>query len=142
MVVSPRRWRARTSSSSRRYSLPARVRRHPPRTAGDHPDLPLEAFSHRVANTSVRAPNRDRTNASFWYGFASVQTMGPVYSSMAQSKDCGQAKAFNDRLNRTRESLMFGASVSQSATRQLLGAVSRYEEQMPKVKAAFKCTNF
>jgi tetratricopeptide (TPR) repeat protein len=91
----------------------------------------------------TEGPRRSiRTNASFWFGFASVQTMSPAYSAMAVSKDCGQAKTFNDRLVRTREALMFGATVSQNAVRQLLGAVSRFEEQMPKVKAAFKCTNF
>lgn len=54
-----------TSSVRGRYSFRLRSPAQPPRTAGDHPDFPLAAFSQRVANTSERAPNRDRSKASF-----------------------------------------------------------------------------
>jgi hypothetical protein len=61
---------------------------------------------------------------------------------MAASKNCGQARAFNDRLTRTREALVFGARVHPPTANNLLTGLSRYEEQMPRVKQAFKCTNF
>lgn len=33
--------------------------------AGDQPDLPVEAFSQRIAYTSERAPNSEASSASF-----------------------------------------------------------------------------
>jgi hypothetical protein len=54
------RWERSTSSVNGR-SGPSR----PPRRAGIHPDLPVDGFSHRNANTSVRTANRWRNRASF-----------------------------------------------------------------------------
>ncbi len=83
-----------------------------------------------------------RVNASFWFGLSSFTTLAGAWTPMAASKSCTQAKAFNDRLVRTREALMYGARVHPPTVTNLLQGLGRYEEQMPRVKQAFKCTNF
>lgn len=95
-----------------------------------------------VAEETAGPAHQIRVNASFWYGLASFQTLAPAWGPMAASKSCAQASAFNDRLVRTREALLFGARVHPPTANSLLGGVGRYEEQMPRVKQAFKCTNF
>jgi len=59
----------RWSSDDRRFD-------QPPRTAGDHPDFPVERFSQRVAYTSDRAPNSERSNATFSASPADASTTG------------------------------------------------------------------
>ncbi len=96
-----------------------------------------------VVETETEGPRRQiRVNASFWWGLSSFQTLASAWGPMAASKNCGQARAFNDRLTRTREALVFGARVHPPTANNLLTGLSRYEEQMPRVKQAFKCTNF
>lgn len=96
-----------------------------------------------LVERDTEGPRRQiRVNASFWWGFSSFQTLASAWQPMAASKNCGQAKAFNDRLVRTREALVFGARVAPGPAANILKGVERYEEQMPKVKQAFKCTNF
>jgi tetratricopeptide (TPR) repeat protein len=96
-----------------------------------------------VETDEAEGPRRQiRVNASFWWGLSSFQTLASAWGPMAASKNCGQARAFNDRLTRTREALVFGASVHPPTANNLLTGLSRYEEQMPKVKQAFKCSNF
>jgi len=96
-----------------------------------------------LVESESEGPRRNiRVNASFWWGLSSFQTLPSAWGPMAASKNCGQARAFNDRLVRTREALVFGARVAPGVATNLLQGVARYEEQMPKVKQAFKCTNF
>lgn len=96
-----------------------------------------------VVERETEGPRRQiRVNASFWWGLSSFQTLASAWGPMAASKNCGQARAFNDRLVRTREALTFGARVHVGTANNLLQGLARYEEQMPKVKQAFKCTNF
>jgi hypothetical protein len=96
-----------------------------------------------VETDDAEGPRRQiRVNASFWWGLSSFQTLASAWGPMAASKNCGQAKTFNDRLVRTREALLFGASVHPPTVERLLQGVGRFDEQMPKVRQAFKCSNF
>jgi tetratricopeptide (TPR) repeat protein len=96
-----------------------------------------------LVERDTEGPRRQiRVNASFWWGLSSFQTLSAAWTPMAASKNCAQARAFNDRLARTKEALTFGARVHVGTANNLLQGLARYEEQMPKVKAAFKCTNF
>lgn len=61
---------------SGRWSLGDRRFDQPPRTAGDQPDFPVDVFSQRVAYTSDRAPNSDRSNATFSASPAEASTTG------------------------------------------------------------------
>ena len=97
----------------------------------------------------VRAPGdttgprqQVRVNASFWYGLSSVSTLVPVYQAMVGSKNCDQAKAVNDRIQFTKEALIRGARVHLPTAQSLLNNLTRFEDQMPAVKRAFKCRNF
>jgi len=83
-----------------------------------------------------------RVNASFWYGIASIVSSGVPYRQMAQSKSCGEAKAFSDRLKRTRAALELGRRVHEATVIQMLAAAKQYEAAMTSVRQAFKCTNF
>jgi hypothetical protein len=81
-------------------------------------------------------------NGSFWYGIASVVSAAGPYRQMAQSRSCAQARAFNDRLRRTRAALERGRRVHEQTVTQMLSALGQYEGAMGSVKQAFKCTNF
>ena len=83
-----------------------------------------------------------RVQASFWYGLSSTLTMGDVYTPMTKDKSCDEAKAVNERLNRTRDALFAGARIAPDIVTKMLGFVGQYAKAMPQVKAAFKCTNF
>src|SRR5665647_2080800 len=65
------------SSVSGRYSrlsAPTPLR-HPPLTAGIHPDRPVRAFSQRTAYTSLRAANIEAKKATFAPGGDDASTM-------------------------------------------------------------------
>lgn len=81
-------------------------------------------------------------NASFWWGIASVLTLGDAYTPMAQSRSCAQAKPVNDRVVATRAALARARHVHEQTVHQMLGFVERYERAMANVKRAFRCTNF
>jgi tetratricopeptide (TPR) repeat protein len=83
-----------------------------------------------------------RTNANFWYGISSVVTAPPAYKSMTDAKSCAQAKAFNDRIKRTRSALESSRTVHPPTVTRMLGAVGQYENAMKSVKQAFRCSNF
>jgi Tfp pilus assembly protein PilF len=84
-----------------------------------------------------------RSNASFWYGLASVPTLGRDFSVMAKSKNCEQAKLFNDKLERTRTALQTGRSVHPPTVDNLLtNVLPKFDEPMKSVRRAFKCKNF
>ena len=96
----------------------------------------------RSAADTVGPRRQVRTNTGFWFGFASVQTLPQVYQAMVASKNCDQAGEVNSRIVRTKQALIDGARVHPPTVQRLLDNLGRYEEQMPKVKQAFKCTNF
>src|SRR5256885_1166687 len=50
--------------------------------------------------------------------------------------------AFDDRLVRTNEALIFGARVHPPTAKQMLENVAKFEAVMPQVKKQFKCKNF
>ncbi len=106
-------------------------------------DRTLQIVARRTPADTLGLRQRIRVNASFWFGLASVQTLVPVYQAMVKAKDCGQAKAINDRIARTKEALILGARIHPPTANSQLQTLQRYfEDQMPRVKQAFKCTNF
>jgi len=83
-----------------------------------------------------------RVPASFWYGLASIQTIGGPFQKMIHDKSCPQAKPINEQLVKTRVALLLGRRVSAQLVDQLLTGLGKYEAVMPQVKKAYKCTNF
>ena len=83
-----------------------------------------------------------RIPASFWYGFASMQTIAGPFNKMAKDKSCPEAKPLNEQLARTRAALLLGRRVLPQLVDQLLNGVVQYEQFMGKVKKGYKCTNF
>ena len=83
-----------------------------------------------------------RVNAAFWYGIASIVSAAGPYRAMAQSHSCADAKAFNDRLKRTRAALELGRRVHEPTVIQMLAAAKQYEAAMASVRTAFKCASF
>ena len=105
-------------------------------------DTLLQVVAPRSPADTVGPRHQVRLNGSFWYGLSSVLTLSKPYQDMIKSKNCDQAKAIHERLVRTRAALMYGERVHPPTVRQMLGFLSQYEQQMPKVKQAFKCRNF
>jgi len=83
-----------------------------------------------------------RVPASFWYGFASMQTLGPPFNKMYKEKSCALAKPMNDRLAKTRAALLLSRRLSPQLVDQLLNSLGKAEAGMPQFKKAYKCTNF
>jgi tetratricopeptide (TPR) repeat protein len=83
-----------------------------------------------------------RVPASFWYGLASIQILGPPFQKMIHDKSCAEAKPINDQLVKTRTALLLGRRVAPPLVDQLLGGLAKYEAVMPNVKKGYKCTNF
>lgn len=105
-------------------------------------DRPQQMMQPRSPADTVGPRRQVRTNVGFWYGLASVQTLAPAYTAMVASKNCTQASDINTRIARTKQALIDGARVHPPTVQSLLNNLGRFEEQMPKVKQAFKCTNF
>ena len=83
-----------------------------------------------------------RVQTGFWYGVASTLSLGPEYGKMVKDKSCDDAKAINERLNRSKQALLMGGRLAPRVAEQMLGILGKYSDQMPKVKQAFKCTSF
>jgi tetratricopeptide (TPR) repeat protein len=83
-----------------------------------------------------------RIPGSFWYGLASIQTLGVPFQKMIKDKSCSEAKPINDQLVKTRTALLLGRRVSPQLVDQLLTGLGKYEAVMPQVKKAYKCTSF
>jgi hypothetical protein len=83
-----------------------------------------------------------RIQGSFWFGLTSTITLGEAYADMAKHKSCDEAKAVQDRINRSKDALFLGGRIAPSVATQMLGFLDRYNKAMPQVKASFKCTNF
>ena len=102
--------------------------------------LTLDASANAADTLGPR--QQIRIPASFWYGLASIQTLGPPFQKMIKDKSCTEAKPINEQLVKTRTALLLGRRVSPQLVDQLLTGLGKYEAVMPQVKKAYKCTNF
>ncbi|HEX4602267.1 MAG TPA: tetratricopeptide repeat protein [Gemmatimonadales bacterium] len=105
-------------------------------------DRLLQGVAPRTPADTLGPRQQIRVQASFWYGFASLQTLAGPYGTMTRAKSCEQAKAVFDRIQRTREAMELGKRVSPQFVGQLEQNLAKYQEQLPKVRQAFKCRNF
>ncbi len=96
----------------------------------------------RSATDTAGPRHQIRVQASFWYGLSSALTLGVPYKSMIDAKSCDQAKGVNDRINRSVQALDLGGRVAPPVAIQMRNILMQYGNQMPKVKQAFKCTNY
>jgi tetratricopeptide (TPR) repeat protein len=99
----------------------------------DAPATPADTLG---ARQQIRIP------ASFFYGLASFQTLGLPFQKMLKDKSCSEGKVINDRLIRTRQALLLGRRVVPQTVDQILNNLVKYEQVMPQVKKAYKCTTF
>ncbi|HYT04386.1 MAG TPA: tetratricopeptide repeat protein [Gemmatimonadales bacterium] len=83
-----------------------------------------------------------RTNASFWYGLASMSGLPSEYQAMTKSKSCVQAKAFNEHLDAVRAAFTLGRSVHPPTVDNMLQTLGKFTTAMASVRKAFKCHNF
>jgi len=106
----------------------------------------LEQTLQLVASTTpadtVGPRQQVRVQASFWYGISSVASLSAPYSEMIKSKNCGEAKAINDRIVRTEDALILGARVHPPTAQAMLNNLNKFKAIMPQVKKQFKCANF
>ncbi len=105
-------------------------------------DQTLQLVSPSTPADTLGPRQQIRVQASFWYGLASVATLSTPYGEMVKSKSCADAKAVHDRIARTKEALILGSRVHAPTMNAMLQNLGRFEDQMPKVKQAFKCRNF
>ena len=105
-------------------------------------DQLLQLVALRTPADTVGPRQQIRLQASFWYGVSSVASLTGPYTAMVKAKSCTEAKAFDDRLVRTKEALIFGARVHPPTANQMLQNVAKFEAVMPQVKKQFKCKNF
>ena len=105
-------------------------------------DQLLQLVALRTPADTVGPRQQIRLQASFWYGVSSVASLTGPYTAMVKAKSCTEAKAFSDRLVRTKEALIFGARVHPPTANQMLQNVAKFEAVMPQVKKQFKCKNF
>jgi len=105
-------------------------------------DQLLQLVALRTPADTVGPRQQIRLQASFWYGVSSVASLTGPYTAMVKSKNCTEAKAFDDRLVRTKDALIFGARVHPPTANQMLQNVAKFEAVMPQVKKQFKCKNF
>jgi tetratricopeptide (TPR) repeat protein len=105
-------------------------------------DQLLTALTPRSAADTVGARHAIRRQGSFWFGLSSTLSLGVPYQSMVKTKSCDQAKAINDRIQRTLQALDLGGSIAPSVGIQMRSILMQYANQMPRVKQAFKCKNF
>ena len=105
-------------------------------------DQTLQLVNPSTSADTVGPRQQIRVQASFWYGLASVATLSAPYGEMVKSKSCTDAKAVHDRIVRTKDALILGSRVHAPTMNAMLQNLGRFEDQMPKVKQAFKCRNF
>jgi tetratricopeptide (TPR) repeat protein len=105
-------------------------------------DTLLQTLDRRVVPANNPGVVQIKKNGSFWYGISSVASSQPDYKAMTNSKSCAQARAFNDRIKRTRSALEHSRQVHPPTVQTMLGHVRTYEGAMNSVRQAFKCTNF
>lgn len=105
-------------------------------------DQLLTQLAPRSSADTTGGRQQIRVQASFWYGLTSALTLGAPYKSMIDAKSCDQAKAVNDRINRSLQALDLGGRVAPGVAIQMRSILMQYGNQMPKVKQAFKCRNY
>ncbi len=105
-------------------------------------DQLLQLVAPRTPADTVGPRQQIRLQASFWYGVSSVASLSAPWTAMTKTKSCSDAKAISDRLARTKDALLFGASVHRPTVNTMLQNVSKFEAVMPQVKKQFKCKNF
>jgi tetratricopeptide (TPR) repeat protein len=102
----------------------------------------LQVVAPRTPADTVGPRQQIRVQASFWYGVSSVGPLFAQYSVMVKSKNCGEAKAVNDWLARSKDALVLGARVHPPTANAMLQNLGKLEAIMPQVKKQFKCKNF
>ena len=105
-------------------------------------DQLLQVVAPRTPADTVGPRKQVRVQASFWYGLSSTYSLSGPYSEMVKSKSCADAKAINDRIARTKDALVLGASISPGFVNTTLQNLGKFEAIMPQVKKQFKCRNF
>jgi len=105
-------------------------------------DQLLQVVALRSPADTIGTRQQIRVQGSFFYGIASVASLGGPYSAMVKSKSCEEARAINDRIVRTKDGLILGARVSPAFANTMLQNVAKFEAIMPQVKKQFKCKNF
>jgi tetratricopeptide (TPR) repeat protein len=105
-------------------------------------DQLLQVVASRTPADTLGPRQQIRLQASFWFGVSSTASLPGAYSTMTKSKGCAEAKAFSDRLTRTKDALVFGARVHPPTANAMLQNVGKFEAVMPQVKKQFKCRNF
>jgi len=105
-------------------------------------DQLLQAVAPRTPADTVGPRQQIRVQASFWFGVSSVASLAGPYSAMVKSKNCEEAKAIYDRIERSKDALIAGARVAPAFVNTMLANVGKFEAVMPQVKKQFKCKNF
>jgi tetratricopeptide (TPR) repeat protein len=105
-------------------------------------DQLLTVLNTRSAADTAGPRHAIRRQASFWFGLSSALSLGTPYQAMVKAKSCDQARVINDRIQRTLQALDLGGSIAPSVAIQMRNILMQYSNQMPRVKAAFKCRNF
>ncbi len=105
-------------------------------------DQVLQLVAQRSPADTVGPRQQIRLQASFWYGVSSVASLAGPWSAMTKTKSCSDARGISDRLERTKEALVFGARVHPPTANAMLQNVGKFEAVMPQVKKQFKCKNF
>ena len=114
-------------------------------------DQTLTLVAPRTPADTTGPRQQIRTQTSFWFGVSSTLSLAGPYGDMVklindknapQARKCDAAKAINDRIQRTKDALIRGGRVAPRFAQQMLDLLGRYEDQLPNVKRAAKCTNF
>jgi tetratricopeptide (TPR) repeat protein len=119
------------------------VRAGVPEVAYQWLDRTLQVLAPRSPADTNGVRQLIRVNTSFWFGLASVSGLSKLYQDVVKSKNCDQAKAFYDRLQRTKQALQLGRSVHPPTADNLLNNVlPKFDAPIKSVKDSFKCKNF
>jgi tetratricopeptide (TPR) repeat protein len=102
----------------------------------------LALLKPRTPADSTGVRQAIRVNTSFWFGLASMSDLPVQYQAMTKSKNCSEAKAFNDHLEEVRASLTSGRSVHPPTVDNMLQSLGKFDAAMQSVRKAFKCKNF
>src|SRR5712664_3176076 len=105
-------------------------------------DQLLNLVAPRSPADTVGPRQAIRVQASFWFGLSSTLSLAVPYGEMIKSKNCERAKEMSDRIQRTKQSMLLGARVSQNLAQQMLGILAKYDQNMTAVKRSFRCRNF
>lgn len=103
----------------------------------------LDQLLNEMGPSSGSGPKEQiRAQASFWFGVSSTVTLQGPYKHMIDKKSCEEARMINERINRSVAAIDFGGRIAPPVSAQMRGFLNQYAANMPKVKQAFKCTNF